>query len=106
MSWAVHARDLKSTNIEDENDHEDENDWRVGLLQPLTAAVKTKTAVPDCRIGVNMRYASALFGDVDINDNYKVAYTLPDAPAESRGGLIMPAENKSYQVVLIGRGNA
>ena len=56
-------------------------------------------------IGVNMRYASALFGDVDINDNYKVAYTLPDAPAESRGGLIMPAENKSYQVVLIGKGN-
>ncbi|MGA7125319.1 MAG: FAD-dependent monooxygenase [Chthoniobacterales bacterium] len=56
-------------------------------------------------IGVNMRYASALFRDVDINDNYKVAYTLPDAPAENRGGLIMPAENKSYQVVLIGRGN-
>ena len=55
-------------------------------------------------IGVNMRYASALFGDVDINDNYKVAHTFPDAPAESRGGLIMPAENKSYQVVLIGKG--
>jgi flavin-dependent dehydrogenase len=54
-------------------------------------------------IGVNMRYASALFADVDIRDSYKVAYTLPKAPAESRGGLIAPAENNSYQVVLIGR---
>lgn len=31
-------------------------------------------------IGVNMRYASALFDRADIQDNYKVAYTLPDAP--------------------------
>jgi len=37
-------------------------------------------------------------------DNYKIAYTLPDAPEESRGGLILPAENGTYQVVLIGRG--
>jgi len=57
------------------------------------------------RIGVNMRYASALFDRVDIRDNYKIAYTFPNAPEESRGGVIMPAENKSYQVVLIGRGD-
>lgn len=56
-------------------------------------------------IGANKRYASALFGDVAIKDNYKTAYTLPNAPTESRAGLILPAENKSYQVVLIGRGN-
>ena len=55
-------------------------------------------------IGVNMRYASALFDQADIQDNYKIVFTLPDAPAENRGGLIMPAENGTYQVVLIGRG--
>jgi 2-polyprenyl-6-methoxyphenol hydroxylase-like FAD-dependent oxidoreductase len=58
----------------------------------------------ETRIGVNMRYASALFDRADIEDNYKIAYTLPDAPEESRGGLILPAENGTYQVVLIGRG--
>lgn len=51
-----------------------------------------------------MRYASAFFDHADIKDNYKVAFTLPDAPAESRGGLILPAENGTYQAVLIGRG--
>jgi flavin-dependent dehydrogenase len=56
-------------------------------------------------IGVNMRYASALFDFADIEDNYKIAYTLPDAPAESRGGLIIPVENGTYQVSLIGRGD-
>jgi len=55
-------------------------------------------------IGVNMRYASALFDRADIRDNYKFAYTFPNAPEESRGGLIAPAENGSYQVLLIGRG--
>ena len=58
----------------------------------------------ETRIGVNMRYASALFDRVDIRDNYKIAYTFPNAPEESRGGVIMPAENETYQVVLIGRG--
>jgi len=55
-------------------------------------------------IGVNMRYASALFERADISDNYKSAYTLPNAPEESRGGLLAPAENGSYQLALIGRG--
>jgi 2-polyprenyl-6-methoxyphenol hydroxylase-like FAD-dependent oxidoreductase len=55
-------------------------------------------------IGVNMHYASGLFDRADISDNYKIAFTLPNAPEESRGGLIMPAENGTYQVVLIGRG--
>jgi 2-polyprenyl-6-methoxyphenol hydroxylase-like FAD-dependent oxidoreductase len=59
----------------------------------------------ETRIGVNIRYASALFDRADIRDNYKFAYTFPNAPEESRGGLIIPAENKSYQVVLIGRGD-
>jgi 2-polyprenyl-6-methoxyphenol hydroxylase-like FAD-dependent oxidoreductase len=58
----------------------------------------------ETRIGVNMRYASALFDRVDIRDNYKIAYTFPNAPEESRGGVIMPAENGTYQMVLIGRG--
>jgi 2-polyprenyl-6-methoxyphenol hydroxylase-like FAD-dependent oxidoreductase len=55
-------------------------------------------------IGVNMHYASALVEHVEIEDNYKSAYTLPDAPEDSRGGLLMPAENGTYQLVLIGRG--
>jgi flavin-dependent dehydrogenase len=64
-----------------------------------------RTPPEETSIGVNMRYASALFGDVDLKDNYKIAYTLPNAPEESRGGLIAPAENNSYQLVLIGRLN-
>jgi 2-polyprenyl-6-methoxyphenol hydroxylase-like FAD-dependent oxidoreductase len=55
-------------------------------------------------IGVNMRYASALFERSHIWDDYKIVYTLPDAPEQCRGGLILPAENNSNQVVLIGRG--
>jgi hypothetical protein len=58
----------------------------------------------ETRIGVNMRYASALFDHAEIRDNYKFAYTFPNAPEKSRGGLIVPAENGSYQVLLIGRG--
>ena len=55
-------------------------------------------------MGVNMHYASALLDRAEFKDNYKVAYTLPDAPEDSRGGLLFPAENGSYQLVLIGRG--
>ncbi|HEY6331530.1 MAG TPA: FAD-dependent monooxygenase [Blastocatellia bacterium] len=64
-----------------------------------------RTVPEETSIGVNMRYASALFDHADIRDNYKFAFTLPNAPEESRGGLILPAENESYQVVLIGRGD-
>ena len=56
-------------------------------------------------IGVNTRYASALFERVDIGTDYKGVFTFPDAPEQSRGGLILPAENHRHQVVLIGRGN-
>jgi 2-polyprenyl-6-methoxyphenol hydroxylase-like FAD-dependent oxidoreductase len=59
----------------------------------------------ETRIGVNMRYASARFERFPIYDGYKIAYTLPDAPEQARGGLILPAENNTHQVVLIGRGN-
>lgn len=55
-------------------------------------------------IGVNMRYASALFERFHIWDDYKMVYSFPDAPEQCRGGLILPAENNSNQVVLIGRG--
>ena len=58
----------------------------------------------ETRIGVHMRYASALFERSHICDGYKIVYTLPDAPEQGRGGLILPAENSSNQVVLIGRG--
>ena len=58
----------------------------------------------ETRIGVNMHYASALFERSHIRDGYKIVYTFPDAPEQGRGGLIMPAENNSNHVVLIGRG--
>ena len=45
-------------------------------------------------IGVNIRYASALFDHADIRDNYKIAFTLPNAPEETRGGLIISAEKR------------
>jgi 2-polyprenyl-6-methoxyphenol hydroxylase-like FAD-dependent oxidoreductase len=56
-------------------------------------------------IGVSTRYASALFERVDIGNDYKGVFTFPDAPEQSRGGLIIPAENNQHQVVLLGRGN-
>src|SRR5258708_27874967 len=56
-------------------------------------------------IGVNTRYASAFFQRVDIGNDYKGIFTFPDAPEQSRGGLIVPAENNQHQVVLIRRGN-
>jgi 2-polyprenyl-6-methoxyphenol hydroxylase-like FAD-dependent oxidoreductase len=56
-------------------------------------------------IGVTTRYASAFFERVDLGNDYKGVFTFPDAPEQSRGGLILPAENHRYQVVLIGRGN-
>jgi 2-polyprenyl-6-methoxyphenol hydroxylase-like FAD-dependent oxidoreductase len=56
-------------------------------------------------IGVNTRYASALFERRDIWNNYKGVFTFPNAPEESRGGLILPAEKNRNQVILIGRGN-
>jgi hypothetical protein len=43
----------------------------------------------ETRIGVNMRYASALFERSQICDGYKIVYTLPDAPEQGRGGLIL-----------------
>jgi 2-polyprenyl-6-methoxyphenol hydroxylase-like FAD-dependent oxidoreductase len=58
----------------------------------------------ETRIGVNMRYASALFERFHIYDGYKIVYTLPDAPEQALGGLILPGENNTNQVVLIGRG--
>jgi 2-polyprenyl-6-methoxyphenol hydroxylase-like FAD-dependent oxidoreductase len=63
-----------------------------------------RRAPEETSIGINMHYASALFDHADIRDNYKIAYTFPNAPEDSRGGLILPAENGNYQVVLVGRG--
>jgi 2-polyprenyl-6-methoxyphenol hydroxylase-like FAD-dependent oxidoreductase len=65
----------------------------------------TGRALPEeTSIGVYARYASAVFERCAIWGDYKVAFTFPNAPEESRGGLIVPAENDRHQVVLIGRG--
>ncbi|MBV8585890.1 MAG: hypothetical protein JO308_06355, partial [Verrucomicrobia bacterium] len=58
----------------------------------------------ETNIGVYARYASAVFEGCGIWGDYKVAFTFPKAPEQSRGGLMMPAENNQHQVVLIGRG--
>jgi 2-polyprenyl-6-methoxyphenol hydroxylase-like FAD-dependent oxidoreductase len=55
-------------------------------------------------IGVNIRYATALFERSRIWNDYKIVTSLPSAREQSRGGLIVPAENNSNQVVLSGRG--
>jgi 2-polyprenyl-6-methoxyphenol hydroxylase-like FAD-dependent oxidoreductase len=55
-------------------------------------------------IGVNTRYASAFFERSHIWKDYKLVTSLPNAREQSRGGLILPAENNSNQVVLSGRG--
>ena len=55
-------------------------------------------------ISVNTRYASAVFEHPHIRNGYKIVFTLPNAPEQTRGGLILPAENNSAQVVLAGRG--
>src|ERR1700756_558784 len=55
-------------------------------------------------IGVNIRYASALFERSSIWNDYKVVLSFPNAPEQVRGGLILPAEHNSNQVVLSGRG--
>jgi hypothetical protein len=55
-------------------------------------------------IGVDIRYASALFERSYITDDYKTVSSLPSARGRTRGGLIIPAENNSNQVVLSGRG--
>ena len=57
-------------------------------------------------IGVNIRYASAVFERSQIWNDYKVVFTFPDAPDQGRGGLILPAENNSMHVGLAGRGKA
>jgi hypothetical protein len=55
-------------------------------------------------LGVNIRYASALFERSPIWNDYKTVSSLPSARGQTRGGLIVPAENNRNQVVLSGRG--
>jgi 2-polyprenyl-6-methoxyphenol hydroxylase-like FAD-dependent oxidoreductase len=65
----------------------------------------TGRALPEeTSIGVYARYASAVFERRGIWGDYQVVFTFPNAPEQSRGGLILPAENNQHQVVLIGRG--
>jgi 2-polyprenyl-6-methoxyphenol hydroxylase-like FAD-dependent oxidoreductase len=55
-------------------------------------------------IGVNIRYATALFERSRIWNDYKIVTSLPSAREQTLGGLIVPAEDNSNQVVLSGRG--
>jgi 2-polyprenyl-6-methoxyphenol hydroxylase-like FAD-dependent oxidoreductase len=55
-------------------------------------------------LGVNIRYASALFERLPIWNDYKTVSSLPSVLGQTRAGLIVPAENNTNQVVLSGRG--
>jgi 2-polyprenyl-6-methoxyphenol hydroxylase-like FAD-dependent oxidoreductase len=55
-------------------------------------------------IGVNTRYASAVFEHPHISNGYKIVFTAPNAPEQARAGFLLPAENNSTQVALAGRG--
>jgi 2-polyprenyl-6-methoxyphenol hydroxylase-like FAD-dependent oxidoreductase len=55
-------------------------------------------------LGVNIRYASALFERLPIWNDYKTVSSLPSLLGQTRAGLIVPAENNTNQVVLSGRG--
>jgi 2-polyprenyl-6-methoxyphenol hydroxylase-like FAD-dependent oxidoreductase len=63
-----------------------------------------RRAPVETNLGVNIRYASALFERLPIRDDYKVVSSLASARGHTRGGLILPAENNRNQVVLSGRG--
>src|ERR1700751_2378595 len=54
-------------------------------------------------ISVNTRYASAFFERSHIWNDYKVVLTFPNAPERVRGGLILPTENNTNQVILAGK---
>jgi 2-polyprenyl-6-methoxyphenol hydroxylase-like FAD-dependent oxidoreductase len=58
----------------------------------------------ETNLGVNIRYASALFERSPILNGYKTVSSLPSERGQTRGGLIVPAENSTNQVVLSGRG--
>jgi 2-polyprenyl-6-methoxyphenol hydroxylase-like FAD-dependent oxidoreductase len=58
----------------------------------------------ETNLGVNIRYASALFERSPILNGYKTVSSLPSERGQTRGGLIVPAENNRNQVVLSGRG--
>jgi hypothetical protein len=55
-------------------------------------------------IRVTTRYASAFFERSPIWIDYKIVFTLPDAPENRRSGIILPIENNSHHVLLAGRG--
>jgi hypothetical protein len=74
-----------------------------GLLTLEFLKAVDRRAPEETRIGVNMRYASALFSGVEIKYDYITAYTLPDAPEGNAGGLILAAEDETFQVVMIAR---
>jgi 2-polyprenyl-6-methoxyphenol hydroxylase-like FAD-dependent oxidoreductase len=65
----------------------------------------TNRAAPDTtRIGVDLGYSSAVF---QIPDNptrgWASAMLIPDAPASSRGALMLPIENNQWMLSIVGR---
>jgi 2-polyprenyl-6-methoxyphenol hydroxylase-like FAD-dependent oxidoreductase len=64
---------------------------------------KTGRHLPkETTIGVHIRYSSALFERCHIRDAYRLVITPPAAPDNHRAGLLLPAENNTYQVALKG----
>jgi 2-polyprenyl-6-methoxyphenol hydroxylase-like FAD-dependent oxidoreductase len=57
----------------------------------------------ETRIGVDIRYGTAYFRNPNVED-CKTIVTFPKVPESVRSGYLVPAENNTWQLLLIGRG--
>jgi 2-polyprenyl-6-methoxyphenol hydroxylase-like FAD-dependent oxidoreductase len=56
-------------------------------------------------IGVDIRYATELFGlSSEALGDFKAIVTFPNAPESVHYGYLLPVENNCYQLLLVGRG--
>jgi 2-polyprenyl-6-methoxyphenol hydroxylase-like FAD-dependent oxidoreductase len=71
-----------------------------------TLALLRSIGLPEeTRIGVDLRYASAVFAIPDgAPSDWKALVTYPSAPENSRGCFMMPVEGNRWMVALSGRG--
>jgi 2-polyprenyl-6-methoxyphenol hydroxylase-like FAD-dependent oxidoreductase len=75
----------------------------------LTLSFLTATGRPtpkETTIGVDIRYATGLFAlsDGALGD-FKAVVTFPKAPEDVHYAYLLPVENNSYQLLLVGRGD-
>jgi 2-polyprenyl-6-methoxyphenol hydroxylase-like FAD-dependent oxidoreductase len=59
----------------------------------------------ETKIGIDIRYSSAVFAMSDRVLDFKAIVTFPKPPEDVRAGYLLPAENRHWQMLLIGRGD-